>query len=462
MIQRIILCIAVLLMVSNISIGQSESTPEGITLTIFGEPGPGCSDPSNSWDFCIFSRSLIESFEAEYPWITLEFIEAGWDAELYANLSEAIANDEAPDITIGETFLPLLMRDGLLLEVDLPEEIIDNIVPGTLSYVTEEEVIYGVPIFTSLFTLEINSDVFYAANLLPELVPLGTWDEVLEASETILQNSNGNYYGHSLLGPTNLPAASLFRAAPYIYMTGAEFCADPLCMQPTLNDSRAIIAYEWFRSLYQTTPPGLFDEQDEGAVFSRLFIGEVGIQTAGGWHISWAEGNGCVDCRYYPLPVPTEDTPLVNTVVGNAIYAGLKSTDHPEEVQLFLEWILRDDIQNQLLLVGVGGRLPVTFSALNNIELWMTGDVSSVPSFFEEDLGKEPEDATEIARQYSSFITQLVNDEVRSLPHWEVELAIIWNEMFYEIVTSDRPIQEIMDEYQILADNFINESYSSD
>jgi ABC-type glycerol-3-phosphate transport system substrate-binding protein len=428
---------------------------EPIVLKVWGEPGTGCSDPSNRWEFCFYSRALVDSFEAAHPGIELEFEDHGWDADLYADLQAAIADGTAPDITLGESFFPQMVRDGQLLPIELEESVRANLMPATVAYVTDGDALYGVSIFTGIFALEINTDVFYAAGLTPEAVDLSSWDSVLEVATEITDAGGGSFYGFSILGPTNLPGAALFRVAPYLYQVGADLCNMPDCDTVTFDDPRAVPVYQWLRDLYQVSPSELVFNGDEGYVFGQLFAGYTAMQTAGSWHVSWSRGSGCGDCRYLPLPLP-EGGHESNTVVGNAIYVGLATTEHPDEVRMFLEWLTRDEIQNAVFWTGVGGRLPTTYSAIENIRSVMRGEaLENIPSFYVDELGQSFEGAPLVAREYGIFIDELLNSEVRTLPFVTVEISTLWNEMFREILISNEPIEDILAAYQLRAEELV-------
>ena len=439
-----------LVLVTGTSFGQGDI----VTLVIWGEPGPGCEDIENEWMFCMFSREISSGFSKRFPHIRLIFEEHGWDADLYNALQEAIDVGEAPDITIGETFLPNMVRDGQLMELSINNSVLENVVPATISYVKFDGAVYGVPLFTGVFAWEINADVFYRAGLIPEFEDLSTWESVLDVATRISATGNGNYYGVSLLGATQLPSAALFRVAPYVYQTGAVFCEMPECDNIRFDEPGAISAYEWFRELYQQAPSELVFAGSEGYIFSELFNGFTAMQTGGSWHVNWAAGSGCADCRYYPLPVP-EGGERTNVIVGNAIYAGLANTEHPEEVQLFLEWLVSDEVQDQILFSGVGGRLPVTRTAHEKIVSIAAGDEDAfgiIPDYYFEDFDRDYDDAIELARSHLPFVDELLHSDIRTLPFWSVEVSVLWNEMLVEILVSEEPVEDIVARYQGILD----------
>lgn len=452
---RFITLIFLIVMVSSLS----AQTDEQITLVIWGEPGTvGCvEDTLSTWEFCNYVRAFNASWEAAYPNITLQWENHGWDTDLYNELQTAIAEGNAPDLTVGESIMPLLLQAGQLAPLNLSDELLANLIPAPIQAVSDGDDLYGVAAFTAVFTLEINADVFLFVGINPNTTDLSTWDAVAETAAHITETSNGEFYGFSILGPTAAPAAAMLRFAPYLYQNGADFCNMPDCDTPTFNDPAGVEVYEWFRELYQYTPPGLAFLGDEGAIFSQLFAGITAMQTAGSWHPSWAAGSGCENCRYLPLPLP-DDGERANVVVGNAMYGILADSPNQEAAQLFLEWMVSDEMQNNLFWTGVGGRLPTTYSGIAALEEVMGGDTSSVPNFYTRGLGKTLSDAPAEAALYEVFISELMNGDVRILPPWKnsaIALNILWNEMFSEILTSSDPITDILDAYQAQAEALI-------
>ncbi len=423
---------------------------DGVTLVIWGEPGTvTCINENNTQELgCVYALTLNQLWSEMYPDITLQWEDHSWDAALRQNLVTAQLGGTAPDITVGESFMPELTRNGSFLPLDISEDVLNNLVPGTVAAVTHDGQVHGVAAFTAVFALEVNADVVRAAGLDPDTLDLSTWSQVEEVAAAITEAGGGEFYGFSILGPTPQPAGALFRAAPYVYQTGGDFC-DEGCVNPTFNDPASLPVYEWFRTMYQYTPPGLAFNGDEGFVFSQLFSGQTAMQTAGAWHPAWAKSSGCEDCRYLPLPIPDEGGQRANVVVGNAIYAALASTDHPEEAMLFLEFLANDAVQPNTFWGN--GRMPATLSALEGILAVAEGDTSAVPEYFEGD-------PVATAAPFVFYIDELFNGEVRTLPAWANEgpaLDALWNDMFAEVLTSDRPVQEILDDYQAQAEALV-------
>jgi ABC-type glycerol-3-phosphate transport system substrate-binding protein len=174
------------------------------------------------------------------------------------------------------------------------------------------------------------------------------------------------------------------------------------------------------------------------------------MQTAGAWHPAWARSSGCADCRYLPLPVPDEGGVAANVVVGNAIYAALSSTEHPEEAMMFLEYLASDDVQTNVFWST--GRLPATISSLQQILDVAGGDTVTVPEYYTS------EDPVADAAPFVTYISELTSENVRTLPAWAekgAELNALWNSMFAEVLTSEEPVEDILNRYQTEAEALV-------
>ncbi|MCI0711494.1 MAG: extracellular solute-binding protein [Chloroflexi bacterium] len=453
--KYILLLVILLALIFNAQASGAQDD-EVTTIIIWGEPGTvSCIiDPASTWEFCNYVRELDARWQAEHPDIEIVWEDHGWDTDLFQALQAAIEEGTAPDITVGESFMPQLVQQGHLIPVELPPDVHENIIPATATAVERDGVLYGVPVFTAVFTLEINADLFLLAGLDPNTIDLSTWDQIEEAARVITEAGAGEFYGYSILGPTDFVTAALFRAAPYLYQVDAPLCNMPVCDTPSFNHPNSIQVYEWFRRMSAFTDPEITFAGSEAFVFSQLFSGITAMQTAGSWHPFWAEGSGCFDCRYLPLPLPPGGN-RANVVVGNPIYGVLSSSEHPEEATEFLKYMIDDQNQSNLFWTGVGGRLPTTFTGIEAVQRVMEGDTSSVPSYYTEFLGRDLDDAPFDARVYDVFIDELLNGDVRTLPSWStnfVEVTALWNEMFTEILSTDRPISEILDDYQAQAE----------
>lgn len=439
-------CVLLLTMLAPLALAQ-----DAVELVLWAEGTvANCFDETADAPFnCMFGDRMVNGFMEQHPNITIKVENHGWDEELRQNIVSAQLAGTAPDIAVGESFVPSLAASGAYAEVNISEEAMQNIVPGTVAPAMHDGKLYGVAGFTAVFALEVNADVVRKAGLDPDTLDLSTWDKVTTVAQQINDAGQGEYYGFSLLAPTAWPVAAQFRVAPYLYQEEGAFCNED-CTAPTFNTPQVIPVYEWFRELYALTPPGLAFNGDEGFVFSQLFSGFTAMQTAGTWHPKWALDSGCTDCRYFPLPTRVEGGKRANVVVSNVIYSVMETSEHKEEAMMFLEWILNDEVQRHTSWSA--GRLPTTYSGLKILEEIGAGDVGQVPDTWDAATQGDP---IAFIQPYLGYADELMNGDVGTLPLWETrapELNQVWNDMFAEILTTDRPIQEITDEFQVKAE----------
>lgn len=377
-----------------------------------------------------YGTYLIEQFEKEHPGVTVRLEYHGWDETLRQNLFNALLAGTAPDIVVGENFFQQYAELGALVPLDdILGDIEHDLIPGTYKAAEYQGQIYGISAFTGIFAFERNCQVVEAAGL-DCAHPPQTWDELLAEAAHITAQGDGDYYGYTLQGPVQTSVGGAFRIAVYLAQAGAPICQNE-CTIPYFNNPDAVPVYEFIRELHQYTPPGLAFNPHEGQVYEQLFRGLSAYQIAGSWHPGWAQDIGCEDCRYSPIPVPENGQPA-SMIVGNAIYVVLKQSEHPEVAAEWVKFLAREDVQ--ALVYPSLGRLPSTRSALTA-------------------LRPDVDPATQV------FIDQLLTSpELEILPQWRQDPEKLWriyNEMLTQILTTTRPIQEIMEDAQAAANEVV-------
>lgn len=376
-----------------------------------------------------YGKYLVEQFQKENPGVTVKLEYHGWDEELRQNLLTALMGGTGPDIVVGESYFLQYADLGALLDVtDALTDVKDNMVEGTYAGAFLDNKIYGVAGFTGVFGFERNCSVIEAAGLDCENAP-ATWDELLAQAKTINEKGAGAYHGYTLQGPAGYSIGSVFRVAVYLAQAGSSLCKDD-CTKPNYNDPKSVPVYEFLREINRYTPPGLTFNTDEGMQYSQLFKGVSAYQIAGSWHPSWARDSACADCRYSSVPIP-EGGEAASLVVGNVIYAGLAQTKNPDLVKAYLKFLVSDGAQD--LAYSSLGRLPSTRSALQKMI-----------------------DNPEVDAATKSYADVVLNSKnLLILPQWRKDpqkLWTIWNEAFTKVLTTEDPIQGILDEAQAQAD----------
>lgn len=328
---------------------------------------------------------------------------------------------------VGENYFQQFAELGALVPLnEAITDIQDDLIPGTYQAAEYNGQIYGLSAFTGVFGFERNCAVVTAAGLDCDTAP-ETWDDLLNHARLITEAGNGDYYGYSLQGPVGTSVGGAFRIAVFLTQNNAPICRNN-CTEPYFNNPNVIPVMEFIRQLNQYTPPGLTTNPDEGQVYSALFEGRSAYQIAGSWHPGWASDSGCEDCRYSAVPIPEGGQPA-SLVVGNVMYAVLAESDHTDIAIEWVKFLARPDVQE--LVYPTLGRLPSTRSALTN-------------------LRPDVDPATQ------AFIDQILeNPELAVLPQWRTQPQQMWqiyNEMLTEVLTTDRPIPEILDEAQATAE----------
>jgi multiple sugar transport system substrate-binding protein len=387
------------------------------------------SDPEGQGKYGTY---LKEQFEREHPGVTVRIEYQGWDEALRQNLFNALLAGTPPDIVVGENYFQFFAELGALYPLDdLIADIKDNLIPATYRAAEYRGSVYGIPAFTGIFAFERNCSVIVEAGLDCDTPPQ-TWDELIEQVKSITEAGNGDYYGFTLQGPAGTSVGSVFRIAVLLAQTGADLCSDADCTQPYFNNPKAVPVMELIRELNQYTPPGLTFTEHEGIVYDALFQGLSAYQIAGSWHPDWAKSAGCEDCRYSPVPIP-EGGHTANMVVGNIVYAVLNQSKHPELAAEWVKLLARDDVQE--LVYPSLRRLPATRSALTALR-------------------------PNVDQETQVFIDELLNNpELGILPQWRNypnELWSIYNDMLTDILTTRRPIKDIMDAAQAKADEVMS------
>ncbi|MCA9874414.1 MAG: sugar ABC transporter substrate-binding protein [Anaerolineales bacterium] len=376
---------------------------------------------------------LKEQFEKEHPGVTVRIESHGWDETLRQNLFNALLAGTAPDIVVGENYFQHFAELGALVPLD--EAIADiktDLIPGTYKAAMYDGRIYGLSAFTGVFGFERNCDVVEAAGL-DCTQPPQTWDELLDEAREITKQGHGAYYGYTLQGPSESSSVGgIFRTAVFLAQANAPMCKDD-CTFPYFNNPDAVPVMEFLREIYAYTPPGLAFNPHEGQIYEQLFTGLSAYQVAGSWHPEWARSTGCQDCRYSAVPLPEGGRPA-SVIVGNVIYAVLSQSKHPDLAVEWVKFVAREDVQE--LVYPSLGRLPATYTALQKLRPTVTP-----------------------AEQ--AFIDQLLETpNLEILPQWRQEPQQLWtiyNQMLTEVLTTDRPIPEIMDEAQQQAEEILRQ-----
>lgn len=405
--------------------GAAAGAPAAAPVELVGWTVHGM-DPANE-TFKPYREAVLAHLNAKYPDATFTHMEMGWDEVLRQNLVTALLGGTAPDIIVGENYIqPYAEINAFLPMDDTIADVKEELVPGTHAAAVLGGKTYGISQLTGCFAFERNPNVLEKAGLDPDAPPK-TWNELLEQAELITKAGNGEYYGYTLQGPVGFLIGGILRFAVYSKTAGADMAKED-GINPWFDNPKSEKVLTFLRDIHKFAPPGLSFNPDEGQVYSQLFQGVSAMQVCGSWHIKWAKDSGLDNAKYSAIPIPDEDGTPATGVVGNVIVSVLSGSKHPEEALHFCRGFAEDSVQD--LVWPTMGRLPSKRGAL-------------------ERLKADSDEAN------AMFIDLLLTADLGVLPQWRKDPQKLWgayNEMITELLTTDKPVLDLMGEAQVKAE----------
>ncbi|GAA4913292.1 ABC transporter substrate-binding protein [Nesterenkonia rhizosphaerae] len=280
------------------------------------------------------SMAIIEAFEDEYPHISVEGEFADW-AGYQDLLATQFASRDAPDIVqLDDEFIREYADRGVLLELtDIDTSDID---PTILEGGQAEGVQIAIPTGVNALVMMANPELFDEAGVeLPDDTTW-TWDDFDEITQTIHEETEA--FG------TNNPIMQVMRV--WARQQGEHLFTEDGQYGLSVEQTE-----EWFQTLYDwsqagTLPNASLMVEEESATMedSLIATGRAALGTS--WTnqlpaLTTASGVDLVPLR---MPSPTgnaEDNGLwfKNTM----LIAGNAGTEHPEEVQLFIDFFINTE-----------------------------------------------------------------------------------------------------------------------
>ncbi len=369
---------------------------------------------------------IFDHFEEANPNVKLKVEAHGWDKALHDGLMAAIAGGNAPDVTHGEAFVQEFAALGAFDAVNInPEDFPSGAIAGAM----REDVVYGVPAMTSSFALEINQTVLEQsggdANFSPE-----TWIELVWDSAAVFKagGEGENWFGFMAPGPGSTYRSAL-RVAPWINRAGASMGDGK---QATLNDARAIPAYELMRSLFKTSDMGAALSDDDEILGSVVWNNRAAYQISASWD-AWYAHRHNANTKFVPLPAYNgEGATTANSVVGNIVFSPLKTSANAGLAVKLVEFLAEAETQWQIAKIR-GFFLPALKSVLAD------SDVTR----------QKPYEGFEANLQV--IVDTLLNEQTYPVPPFAKNATSIWenwNNVYGQILFTDEPVSALLDKLQ--------------
>ncbi|GAA3639316.1 sugar ABC transporter substrate-binding protein [Microbacterium awajiense] len=309
------------------------------------------------WGWAPWTQDQIDAFEAEYPNVTVDFVNTTSASDHNVKLQNAIqAGNGAPDAvqleyqSFPQFTLPGALADLSSLGMDALE---DQFTPSTWSQVSENGVLRGLPQDSGPMAMFYNARVFEEQGL---EVP-ATWDdyvaaaEVLKASGSFITNDDGGYSGLGL--------GMIWQAG------GRPFSADGENVSIDLQDEGSVRWADMWTELLQSDSlamiPGGTEEWGKS-----LGDGTIATVVAGGWFaglLAGAAPDGAGDWRVAPMPTYDGGEP-VSAEQGGSGQAVLESSENKALAAAFLRWL--NTSETSVGIVMDSGGFPTTRAQLED------------------------------------------------------------------------------------------------
>ena len=199
---------------------------------------------------------------------------------------------------------------------------------------------YCVPIKLNAHGFFYNKEVFAEYGV---TVPQ-TWAELLDVCETIKTESQGEVYpfmvGAMFPWLPDLQFANILGAT-----TGSDLFYALLNSEASWTDAKVVEAFQHYGELVSYMPPYI-SELGEIECSAELAAGTVAMDLAGQWRAQMCIESGMLDENLGFFKIPTINEEYANTLgMAVDILVASKSTTHPEETKLYLEFMASPEAQ---------------------------------------------------------------------------------------------------------------------
>nr|WP_129666509.1 sugar ABC transporter substrate-binding protein [Phytoactinopolyspora endophytica] len=245
---------------------------------------------------------VVDDFEAEYPEVEVDLVNAGTGDEHYTALNNAIsAGSGVPDAAQIEYFaLPEYALQEYVTDLTEfgAEELEGTFTPGPWGSVHQGDAIYGLPMDSGPMAMFYNQEVFDTYDV---EVP-ATWDEYIDAARA-LQEADPNVYIGSDAGDAGFTTSILWQAGAHPYQvdgtdvtidfTGEETTRFAETWQQLIDEDLVSDIPGWTDEWYQGLADGTIATLNTGAWMPANL--ESGVSAASGdWRVAplpqWEEG----------------------------------------------------------------------------------------------------------------------------------------------------------------------------
>jgi len=309
------------------------------------------------WSWTPSAEAQVKAFEAKYPKVKVNYVNAGTNTEEYTKLQNAIkAGSGAPDVVQIEyyAFPQFALSDSL---VDLSSygfaDLKDDYAPGPWGSVNFDGKLYGLPQDSGPMALFYNKSVFDQYGI---AVPT-TWDEYVAAAEK-LHAADPTKYITADTGDSGFTTSMIWQAGGTPFKTsGTDVTID------LQDEGSKKFADNWNRLIeggLLSDTPSWSDEWFKGLGDGSIASLVIGAWMPGVLESSVKDGAG----KWAVAPIPTYDGTAVTAENGGGGQAVTKQSKNPALAAGFLKWLNNDD--ESLKIFAESGGFPSTTAQLSD------------------------------------------------------------------------------------------------
>lgn len=309
------------------------------------------------WSWTPSAEAQVKAFEAKYPKVKVNYVNAGTNTEEYTKLQNAIkAGSGAPDVVQIEyyAFPQFALSDSLL---DLSSygfaDLKGDYATGPWGSVNFDGKLYGLPQDSGPMALFYNKSVFDQFGI---AVPT-TWDEYVAAAEK-LHAADPTKYITADTGDSGFTTSMIWQAG------GTPFTTSGTNVTIDLQDSGSKkFADNWNRLIeggLLSDTPSWSDEWFKGLGDGSIASLVIGAWMPGVLESSVKDGSG----KWAVAPIPTYDGKAVTAENGGGGQAVTKQSKNPALAAGFLKWLNNDD--ESLKIFAESGGFPSTTAQLSD------------------------------------------------------------------------------------------------
>jgi len=287
-----------------------------------------------AWDQTI--KDVATAFQAKYPKVKINLVNAGTGDKQYTALQNAVAaGSGVPDVAQIEYYAVLqfaLSKSLANISGYGAASLKSDFTPGPWNAVTPSGGVYGLPLDSGPMALFYNKEVFDELDL---DVPT-TWDEYVEAGRTIRQEKPESCIVNDS-GDAGFTTSMIWQAGGTPFQTDGESVTIDLADEGTqkwtgvwnqlIEDELACDIAGWTEEWYKALGDGTIATMPIGAWAPGVFASSV-PDGAGKWRVA---------------PMPTYDGEAATAENGGSAQSVLKQSDDPDLAAAFVRWLNHDE-----------------------------------------------------------------------------------------------------------------------